>query len=270
VRLVRPRAVPAAAQSWPGATNTGVPAGTSLSSHSGIFDTSSNGQVVQDRDIAGSLVINHSDVIVRRCRIIMPPTEIGVIFIANTASGTLTIEDCELDGSNKSGCSGIFYDSGANVAVTARRLNIHRVENGVGCLSNFDIRDSWLHSFDPDGADPHTDGIQTSAAVSNVNIIHNTIDLSGVDTGGTNSCVQLNTTTTDNQNWLVENNKLLLHPTIGGACVRIPSGSVVGNNIRVRNNRMMPGLFGYCIPDPPNTITEWSGNVNDSSGAGVP
>lgn len=270
MRLYRPRTVAVAAQ-WPGPTNTGVPSGTSLTPFSGNFDTTSNGQVVQDLDIAGALVINHSNVIVRRCRVIMPTTETGALFIANTASGTLVVQDSEFNGQNKAGCSGIFYDDNASPpAVTARRLNIHSVENGVGCLSGFDMRDSWVHDLNPGGADPHTDGLQTSTGVSNVNIIHNVFDMSATTASGTNSCLQFNNNDTSNQNWLVENNKFLLHPTLGGACVRMPISDASANNLRVRNNRMKPGTFGYCIPDPPNTITEWSGNVNDTTGAAVP
>lgn len=261
--------VPGSSVAWPGASNTGVPAGTTLTPSAGNFDTSSNNQIVQDLDIAGALVINHANVTVRRCRIVMPLSEIAVVFIAGPASGTLLIEDCELDGSNKGGSSGIFWDNSSGIAVTVRRLNLSRVENGIGCLSNFDMRDCWVHGLDPGGADPHTDGLQTSAGVSNVAIVHNTFDMAGAGDGPNNSCIQLNTTTTDNFNWLVENNKLLLNPVTGGACVRLPNGNATGNNIRVRNNRMLPGVFGYSIPDPPNTITEWSGNVHDTTGVPV-
>lgn len=269
---MRPRAVLAVAQ-WPGATNTGVPAGTSLTPSSGNFDTSGNGQVVQDLDIAGALVINHSNVVVRRCRIIAPTSEVGALFFAATSGGTFTIDDCELSASNGAGSSGIFYDSNASPpVVTARRLGIHSCENAIGCLSNFDIRDSWIHDLNPAGGDPHTDGLQTSDGVTNVNVIHNTFDMRAPGTGPNNSCLQFDNDSVTNTNWLVENNKFLLSSSTGGACVRVPNGNASGNNLRVRNNRMLPGLFGYRIPDESATlhITEWSGNVNDDTGVAVP
>lgn len=275
---------PGGVSSWPDATNmpsvsgstltyypnyptSSAPSTQSLTSHSGNFDTTSNNQVVEAMDIAGALVINHANVVVRRCRMIAPTSEICPLFIANTASGTLTVDDCVMDGSNKEGGSGIHWDNSTGIAVTVRRVNLSRVENGFGCLSNFDVRDSWLHDFAPLGADPHTDGVQTSAGVSNVNIIHNNFDF--VNNGPTNSCVQLNVTTTDNVNWLVENNKLILHPVNGAYCARLPLSDASGNNIRFKNNRLEPGVFGYVTPSVSN-ITEWSGNVDDSSGAGVP
>lgn len=267
---------------WPRPSNTGVPSGTSLTPHSGNFTTSSNGQIVQDLDIAGELVIGHQNVIVRRCRIIMPneANRIAPIFIATGAGGvgsTLTVEDCELDGSNRGGSSGIFYDSMANPpAVTARRLRIHRVENGIGCLSGFDMRDSLVDGLNPDGADPHTDGLQTTSGTSNVTLIHNVFDMRAPDTGANNSCIQFDVNAPSNFNWLIENNKLLLSTSNGGACLRIPLGDATGNNIRIRNNRLSPGSINppnldYRIPSDAatNHITEWSGNVDDTTGEAV-
>jgi len=273
MRLVRPRSVQAAGSSWPGPTNTGVPSGTSLTASPGNFDTTSNGQTITALDITGAFVANHTNLVLQSCRITAPSTELCALFVANTASGgTITCYDCEFDVSNGAGTSGVFYDTNATPpAVTLRRCQIRRTENGVGCLSNFDMRDCYIYDLNPAGGDPHTDGLQTSPGVSNITIVHNTFDLSGVNSGPNNSCIQLNVTSTDNVNWLIENNKMLLKPDTGGACVRLPNADATGNNIRVRNNRMAPGLFGYVIPTPPAShITEWSGNVNDSTGAAVP
>lgn len=270
MRLYRPRTVVAVAQ-WPGPTNTGVPSGTSLTPSSGNFTTSANGQTITALDISGAFIMNHADITIQSCRITSPTSEICAVFISNLASGFLKIFDSELDASNTGGSSGIFYDPGASVpAVTVRRVQIRRTENGAGVLSNFDMQDSYMYDLNPAGADPHTDGIQTSANVVNVTIKHNTFDLSGPNNGPNNSCIQLDVNTTGNANWLIENNKLLMRADTGGACIRLPNSSVVGNNVRVRNNRMLPGVFGYCIPNPPNTIDEWSGNVNDSTGVVVP
>lgn len=274
MRLVRPRAVPAVGSgSWPGPTNTGIPSGTSLTPVSGNFDTTSNGQAIQNLDISGAFVANHTNLIVDRCRITAPLSEICALFVAATASGgTMSFTDCEFDVSNKAGSSGIFYDTNATPpSITLRRCQIRRTENGIGCLSSFDMQDCYIYDLNPGGGDPHTDGLQTSPGVSNVTIKHNTFDLSGANNGPNNSCIQLDVNTTGNVNWLIENNKLLLRSDTGGACIRLPTGDVSGNNIRVRNNRMLPGFFGYVIPDPVGThATEWSGNVNDSTGATVP
>lgn len=263
---------PSAGLSWPGLTNTGVPSGTTLTPSPGNFNTTSNGQTISNLDITGAFVANHTNLTLQSCRITAPVTEICALFIASTASGgTIQAFDCEFDVTNGAGSSGIFYDTNASPpAVTLRRCQIRRTENGIGCLSGFSIYDSLIYDLAPAGGDPHTDGLQTSPGVSNVTIQHNTFDLSGAGSGPNNSCIQLDVNTTGNLNWLIENNKLLLRSDTGGACIRMPNADATASNIRVRNNRMMPGVFGYCIPSPPNTVTEWSGNVNDSTGAAVP
>lgn len=269
MRLYRPRTVVAVVQ-WPGPTNTGVPSGTSLTG-SGTFTTSSDGQVVNALDITGNLIVQHSNVTINRCRVTAPVTEnTGPIFVASSAHGTLTILDSESDCSNAGGTTGLFFDANADPPdTTIRRSQFHRTENGLGIPAGlvFDIQDSYIFDLNPAGGDPHTDGIQTETNASNVTIKHNTIDMAGPGTGSNNSCLQINTT--GNTNWLIENNKLLLNTTTGGATLRFPTTSPA-DNIRVRNNRLMQGTFGYEIPGDHSTITEWSGNVRDDTGAVIP
>lgn len=266
---------------WPDLTNTGVPSGTSLTPHSGNYDTTSGGSfgnpvIIQNMNITGALVVNHTHLVFNRCRVTAPTSEIAAVFIAGTATGgAIDFNDCEFDGSNKSGGSGIFYDTNSNPpVVTLTRCQVRNVENGIGCLSHFRMYDSIVYDLDPAGADPHTDGVQTGAGVSDVIISHNTFMMDGPNTGPNNSCIQFNTTTTDNNGWLVEDNLLLLDPTTGGACVRIPLGDASANDLYVINNRMTPGVFNYRIPGPPdsaeNHITQWSGNVNHDTGAVIP
>jgi hypothetical protein len=236
---------------WPDATNTGVPAGTSLTPVTGNFNTSSDGQTVDALDVTdGAIVIDHDNCIVKRCRV--SSNSFPAIFISTGGAGTLTIEDCELGCQNNSGSTSVHYDSAVTTAVTMRRCNIHSIENGVGIgASNFDMRDCWIHDLDPAGADPHIDGIQCSPNVDNVNIIHNNFEMH--EGGGASSVIQLNTTDLSNQNWVIENNRLILtdtEPGQGALCVRLAITADTGQNIFVRDNRMMPGLFGYVTPTP--------------------
>lgn len=258
---------------WPDLTNTGVPSGTSLTPFSGNFETTSNGQVVLARDITGALVILHDDVTVQNCRVTAPSSEICALFIGGNASGTLDLLDSEFDSSNTGGSSGIFYDSNASPpTVEVHRCQIRRTENGIGCLSNFGMWDSYVYDLNPGGGDPHTDGLQTSPNVSNVTLVHNTFDMSGPNTGPNNSCIQLDVNAATNFNWLIQNNKLLLDSSTGGACLRLPNVDASGNNIRVIGNRLKQGVFGYTIPGGPGhgTITEWTDNVDDVTSEAVP
>ena len=271
ITVARTRYLQAPGEQWPDASNTGVPVGTSLTPVSGNLFTSSNGQTIDALDITdGSIVVDHDNVVITRCRI--SSNSFGGIFLGTGASGTLTIEDCEIECQNVSGSTGLFYDPPANPTVTMRRCNIHSCENGLGIgASGLDVQDSWFHDFNPAGADPHTDGIQCSAGTDNVTIVHNNFEL---DTGGhVNSCVQMNTTTVDQTNWLVENNRMVLSAvgaSSGAMPCRLPTGDATGNNVRFIDNRLTPGEFGYVTPTPPGDhITEWSA-VDDDTGDPVP
>lgn len=258
--------------SWPDLTNTGVPAGTSLTTHSGNFDTTSNGQNITELSIAGAFVANHTNLTLLRCRITAPATEICAMFVAATASGGfIHATDCEFDVSNGAGTSGLFYDTNANPpAVTFDRCQVRRTENGIGALSGFTLTNSLVYDLNPAGGDPHTDGYQCSAGVSNILIRHNTFDLYGPNNGPNNSCIQFDVNTTGNANWLIEDNRLLLRSSDGGACIRMPNGDVSGNNVRIRNNRLKAGFFGYYISSLGTSgVTEWSGNVDDITGVAV-
>ena len=258
------------AAGWPNASNTGVPAGTSLTTNNGNLDTTSVGQTIDAFDVVnGAIVVNHANVTIRRCRI--SSNSFTGIFVSAGVLGTLTIEDTEI-GCQNNGGSGIHFDTGADPDVTMRRLNIHSTENGVNANTGLDMRDCWVHDLDPAGADPHTDGLQCPANVDNVTLIHNNFELAA---GGLiNSCIQMNTSTVDQTDWLVSGNRLILTatagPSQGAFTVRLPTGDATANNIRFVNNRMTAGVFGYVTPSPPTShITEWSA-VDDITGNPVP
>jgi hypothetical protein len=261
--ITRTRTLEPPSDEWPGSSNTGVPVGTSLTPVTGNFTTTSNGQIVDALDVTdGAIVVEHSNVTVKRCRV----SSNSFVAVYVNGSGTLLIEDCELECQNNS--SSGWGGPSSTTAVTARRLNVHSVENGANIVSGADIRDCWFHDFNPTGADPHTDGLECSFGVSDVNIIHNNFDM--FDNGPTSAVIQFETDNDSNVNWLVENNRLIMHPVDGAVNVRLPNVDASANNLRVVNNRLTSGIFGYVTPNPPDTITEWSGNVDDVTGVPVP
>src|SRR5688572_30489076 len=81
---------------FPDANCTGTLPGVARTS-SGSITTSSNGQIIQNLNISGSIFVQHANVIIRNVRITNP----GGVAVANAAGGTgssFTLEDCELDG----------------------------------------------------------------------------------------------------------------------------------------------------------------------------
>lgn len=222
---------------FPDASTTGVPAGTTLQ-NSGSISSSANGQVIDARNVTGSITINHSNVTVRRCRVTA-----GAIFVRGTGA---IIEDCEVSphgGHN----SGISVDAGGT---TVRRCNIHTFENGIFTgTSNNVFRDNYIHDPIPYNSqtDPHIDGIQLwNGGANNLLIEHNTIlcslDSNSAITGGTN-----------NTGVVVNNNRLA-----GGGFTMYASGG------SVTNNRWGNYVYGYVGSG--GSAATWSGNVDDATG----
>ena len=151
----------------PGAGNTGVPAGTVLSS-SGGFTISTPGAVIDAKDITGTVTIAAPNVTIKRSRF----TGNGGDWAIYVASGSVRIEDSEISGSYHTAAVG--FDNW-----TAVRVNIHDLpDDGFKLGSNTLLQDSWLHDFTPE-AGAHADGAQMQNGVTNASVIHNSIDIAG-------------------------------------------------------------------------------------------
>jgi hypothetical protein len=157
---------------YPGATCTGVPAGTSLSVVNGEMTVSADNAVVSGKDVRGCIVVTSVGVTIKN-------SKAQCIYnadsrSANPANSRLTIQDVEIvcGGVNAPNNSGI---SGANY--TVYRANVSDCENGFDADTDVSIYDSYIHDLynAADGPNsPHTDGFQ-SAVGSNIIISHNTI-----------------------------------------------------------------------------------------------
>jgi hypothetical protein len=163
--------------SWPDATNTGVPSGTTLTTVSGDLTVTTNNSTVNAKNVSGCIVVNATGVTVQNTKAQCITTAFSTA-ARNPANPRLTIQDSEVDCGNTGGTTGI---SDRNVTVV--RVNIHRCENGFDADSDFTIQDSFIHDlYNSATGDPHTDGLQ-SAVGSNMVIDHNTFY--GHDTGCT-------------------------------------------------------------------------------------
>lgn len=134
---------------WPNASNTGVPAGTTLIHTSGRTITVP-GTEINGEDIDGCLIIGADNVTVRNTRIRCAGWPIDT----RLRKGVL-IEDVEVDCLNTPG-------TGIAGNFTARRVNAHSCENGVSAdgqdvMDFFFIHDLFEQQVPEIG---HTDGVQ--------------------------------------------------------------------------------------------------------------
>jgi hypothetical protein len=262
-KVVPPAPAPAPAGGKPGATNTGVPAGTKLTVHSGDLTVTTAGQVIDSLDIKGVLTIRASNVVVRRSLIEGRNGSDSVII--KSGSGIL-LEDDEVTVVSPSPASDDMSVQGA----TLDRLNIHGGVDGMKLGANSTVEASWIHGLSSFNSDPaqgggptHNDTIQIMSG-TNIHVTGNNLQATEDD----NSAIQVTQDTgtvsalTISHNW-----------ADGGACTFNFSGhGPDGQLFKMSGISVIDNRFGrdsqYGCPmlvDLQTTITQ-SGNVYDNNG----
>jgi len=125
----------------------------------GNMTTSSNGQIIEQRDIKGTLIVNHDDVVVRNCNMFQ---------VDNRQGDRLSIEDSVIDGQNSKDDG--FKDGG----ITLKRVEITRCQDGGKGSGNTILENCWIHDLWVT-ATSHNDGIQVMAG-SNCRFTNNRIE----------------------------------------------------------------------------------------------
>ncbi len=131
---------PSAPGNWPGSSNTGVPAGTSLSTYTGSCTISSPVTIdAKTINCPSGLAIKSANVTITRSKVIGPIA----IDTDTNRSWSLTLSDSEVDAGNVTATAAI---GNGNVNIT--RANIHGGHNALQCeehSSECTITDSWIH-----------------------------------------------------------------------------------------------------------------------------
>lgn len=164
---------------WPGTTNTGVPAGTTLTNASSRTITANN-TVIDGQNITGNITVNATGVIIRNSKINYTGSGGGGSgAIKILANATATIENVEING--QGAVHTCIWHEGS--AMTVRKVNCHDVEDGMfswglntgSSISgeNFTIEDSYIHALRGNESNGHYDGWQTEGSSNGV-IRHNT------------------------------------------------------------------------------------------------
>jgi hypothetical protein len=252
---------------FPTASNTGVPAGTTLTNYTGPCTVSVPDTVIDAKMINCSLIIEAKGVVISRSRINGS--------ISNDAGGSsFTIRDSEVNTGKQLG-TGI-----GNLNYTALRVHVTGGNRSMNCDANCLIQDSYVHGqFRDESGLAHESGIRMS---ENTVLRHNTILCDAPDVPPDAGCSADLTGYGDFavvQNNLIENN--LFKASTGGYCAY--GGSTTGkayskgvNHIRFIDNVFERGKFGKCgvwgpitsfDSDAPGNV--WRGNVWDD-GVEVP
>lgn len=228
---------------YPDATNTGVPAGTTLT-NSGCVTVNTNGATIQNLNITDcNITVNANNVTIKNVKIS------GCTYYPIDYSGYtgLVVQDTEINSTCEQTTAGMSFDN-----YTAIRMHVHGSADGFKGNNNVDIQDSYIHDLWVT-ADSHNDGIQSTGG-SNVTLTHNTFD---VGTGGV--CVQFGSS---DSGWNVSDN--LFH--CNGWMI---NGGTSVNSSSFTNNRFARVSGGYGPASFSGSNVTWTGNYWDDTGAAI-
>lgn len=169
---------------WPGASNTGVPAGTALTDYTGPCTITVAGTVIDAKTVRCDLAIHTSGVKISRSLVL------GSIGDDETDTHSFTVTDSEVSAGAEQNPA-VWHTN-----FTVLRSNIHGGQTAVACVDLCNVRDSWLHGqvHDPSKADQHFGGFLSNGGGSADKpslIQHNTIACDVPEStvgGGISSC----------------------------------------------------------------------------------
>lgn len=240
-----PTPTPTTPGGWPNVSNTGVPAGVSLTTYTGPSTITADGTVIRNQQVNGNLNIQASNVQIINSRI---NGSIDLRDPKNT-DYSFTITDSEVhvgDNLNTGIMRGNFRAT--RVEVTGGRRSMY-------CVFNCVVEDSYVHlqGGDP-GGDAHFSGIRME---QNGTFRHNTLVCEAARGSGT-GCSAALTGYGDFapvQNNLIENNRFI--GNLGGGSTMCAYGGSSGadggkpyghlaRDIRFINNVFTRGTSGRC------------------------
>ena len=269
---------------YPDATNTGVPAGITLTAvpaqatsgpgwayntATATLEVSTAGVTLSGLNITGNLDISASNVIINDDRV----TASGNFGVSLRHTTGVTIENSTIAGASATtGRVGVAVDDvyGDSTAMTISGNNISAFKTGIQATTG-SITGNYLHDPGYITGD-HTNGIFDAGTTQPLSITGNTILISLSQTDAISLDASASGSTIANKT--VKNNFL------AGGGYTIYGGASLSNTtsaILIQNNRFgqayypTSGQFGpaayYAATDPGNS---WTGNIWDTTGATVP
>lgn len=230
-----------------------------------IGTITTNGTVISDKNITGTLTINANDCTVKRCR--FSASGIYAIQFGDGQSGNV-VEDCILESPDDFSIRTGGNSAGATTFM--RRLNISLFEDGLGPIAGggggVTVIDNWIHDL-ANVSPNHTDGTSFDDSGADVLIQHNYVDL-GSDKSNTAGGISATNLGGDVTNYRVINNFI-----IGGSnCILLDGnfggGGTITDTLIENNFLRLAGGGGYSLRRG-DTGTTISGNVDADTLANI-
>lgn len=253
-----------APRAWPGADNTGVPSGTTLTKYTGPC-TITSAQTISgvDASACSAILIKAKGVVITKS--LLPRVD------ATDSGGSVTLSDSTVK-------AGAWSDGAIwGYNITASRVNVTGGQHSVHCAGNCTVTDSWLHDqYNPAGQSYHNNAFITNGGSNMVlrgNTLHCTATLNSTD-GGCTADVSLFgdfdpvTDVTVERNLLKANNSSISYCAYGG--YQPSKAYPVATGIKYIDNVFERGANGKCGVYGPVTSFQstasgniWSGNTFD-------
>jgi hypothetical protein len=261
----------------PDASNTGVPAGTTLTVVNGNQTYALDNQVISGKDIHGAVTITGHNVMLRDSIVRgadPSPACTGtnahnsaVVWVQDGASATISHVD--ITPTVATAC----LDGAWLTSTTLRAANIHGAVDGIKAYDNVSVLDSWIHDlarFDADpnqgGGPTHNDAVQTYEANQHIFLLRNNFVVTADDNAAyqlTQDGGQLAADIHIERNWLD-----------GGGCTLNFAHKVLTHltGVYVVGNRFGRNSFYDCpiLISTQTVLSQNSGNVWDDSGLPIP
>jgi hypothetical protein len=256
---------------WPGPSNTGVPAGTTLAPYDGPCTITTDGTVIDARIVNCTLEIKARGVVIRRSEVN------GRVYSSEGSNASFMIFDSDVD------AGPVTEAAVATMNLTVVRSDIRGAASTIYCYSNCFIIDSWLHGqYLADDSGTHLNGFLANdngddpGGRTNAWLIHNTIHcdtqpnaLDGGCTGNVNLFGDFgavsDVTVQDN---LLRASTGMSYCVYGGESPDKPfpdsHNIVITGNVFERGSNGLCGDYGPVISfDSTDPGNHWSGNVWD-------
>jgi hypothetical protein len=265
---------------FPGAANTGIPAGTALRPYPGPWTITTPNTVLSGYDFTGgnTLLIRAAGVVIKNSKI-ENNSDNGYLVSMDDKypTATLAISDSEFIGSG----GDINYDQLAirGSGWSMLRVKAHNFENIGGDDGNNVIQDSYFYGWPASNPTcDHLDGFQSLGGTDNVTIKHNTIIMEPTNCitapihFGTEYGYGGHNVTVDD-NYLAGGARVIY---CGDNVKTVAGVLVTDSNFKITNNHFgkdtFPTYGQYGVSDHCGTGTgvTWTGNVDATTGAAVP
>jgi hypothetical protein len=267
-----PTPTPPAQTGFPGASNTGVPSGTTLTDYTGSCTISSSTTITGKTVRCGTLAVRSGTLTLTNSKVI------GSID-SDSSGAAVKMTDVEVD-AGSSDLPAVGYQG-----ITAKRVNIHGGAKSFACATNCNLEDSWLHGqFLGKSSSTHINGYLSNGG-HDVVLRHNSIacDVQNNSAGG--GCTGPAAIFGDFsalKNYTFDKN-LFVSSTSGGQvigsyCIYAgynpdkpygsnPSGVVVTNNVFERGDNNKCAAYGPTTSFKSGNGNAWSNNTWDNGGA---